>query len=955
MSTLTRTEPLTTPGGLQYPKITTFVTIPNVARRASARQDALVPIVRAYGAELRLADLSNPLEHWGRLDRTGDRTAQLHGERVLVELLETQVIPGLIYTMERAAAAAMKGYNAYLRGAGIHRGDAPFMRRRFRAGYLRAWGQAYAERARVQNEDPEPDWCTELPALAEGAEPDAWVEAHRAVAGMDRFDTFRGISGHARDARERIAAFEAACRAIGTTPDEVLDAQYEAQNDHVRGPVELGEIQGGEVTRLIVALGNLGGLAEARAEVLGPIISAAGARKSRQAPDRWGQIVLTLTGPEPVITALRNRIAVILEYAELAARHGLADHYIPYAQELAAKHKHLPERTKDGWRADFLRGWGKTYASRLVSALGGRTDAAHRVGADPELVGTVATRERWTGERLALEERGAAYGCAAAEVMDPVEFTALAAALGGRALLSAPVIELLPAPADKDDQAEERDRAKVRVPNMDGRGHDRIAALTPIMAAYGQQVGRAQYETGPYGADLTACMYVMVSGPAVLAAAAARAAAALIPVMDRAADRSARAARAGEAYVTCYRTAWGQAYAARIAAALAGDVDARAELPAEQAGPAYLAAVAVDDLPTEQVHRAAARIAAAGDGAGLPAQATARLLIGPGTAGHTAAARSRGVHQLAEVYGLAAWYGQDVDEERPILEQRIVVVISGPAALVEHVTAVAGEQLAAVDALISQLLPAFEQQLDQLVGVRRNQHARRSRRENFVWGIVDQYLRAYGERVAAAIAGRADHPRRVAGEQVDERAAYTAVYALDAAQFAEQAAAVTEAEHELLAAWLVRLTPAVTGPAPALVIVPCGKAKRSAAAPARELYTGSYHRSAMRAAQAIAARTPGTKVAILSARHGLILDLDAMIEPYELTVGQDGAIAPAQLRRQAAAAGLARAEVTVLGGARYTKLARAVWADAAAPLACDGGMGYQIRHLTRIAAGDAAA
>lgn len=117
---------------------------------------------------------------------------------------------------------------------------------------------------------------------------------------------------------------------------------------------------------------------------------------------------------------------------------------------------------------------------------------------------------------------------------------------------------------------------------------------------------------------------------------------------------------------------------------------------------------------------------------------------------------------------------------------------------------------------------------------------------------------------------------------------------------------------------------------------------------------GSYHRAAMRAAQAIAARTPGTKIAI-AARYGLITNLDEMIEPYELTTGQPGAIVPAQLRRQAADLGLARAEVTVLGGARYTKLARTVWSDATAPLAGDGGMGYQIQHLTRVAAGDAGA
>lgn len=149
-------------------------------------------------------------------------------------------------------------------------------------------------------------------------------------------------------------------------------------------------------------------------------------------------------------------------------------------------------------------------------------------------------------------------------------------------------------------------------------------------------------------------------------------------------------------------------------------------------------------------------------------------------------------------------------------------------------------------------------------------------------------------------------------------------------------------------------TCASASPAPHIVIVPCGKAKQNTASQARAMYTGSYHRAAMRAAQAMAARAPGTRVAILSAKYGLLTDLDETIEPYDVTAGQAGAITSAQLRRQVAALGLAHAEVTVLAGRRYVELAQSVWPAARTPLAGVGGMGLQLQRLCRIAAtGDA--
>ena len=140
-------------------------------------------------------------------------------------------------------------------------------------------------------------------------------------------------------------------------------------------------------------------------------------------------------------------------------------------------------------------------------------------------------------------------------------------------------------------------------------------------------------------------------------------------------------------------------------------------------------------------------------------------------------------------------------------------------------------------------------------------------------------------------------------------------------------------------------------PAPRLVIVPCGKAKQPESAPAGAMKIGSYHRAAMRAARALAERAPGTMIAIAaSAKYGLLVDLDEVIEPYDTTAGRPGAITPVRLRRQAKVLGLAGAEVTVLAGRRYVDLARTVWPTATAPLEGVGGMGLQLQRLARIAA-----
>lgn len=97
--------------------------------------------------------------------------------------------------------------------------------------------------------------------------------------------------------------------------------------------------------------------------------------------------------------------------------------------------------------------------------------------------------------------------------------------------------------------------------------------------------------------------------------------------------------------------------------------------------------------------------------------------------------------------------------------------------------------------------------------------------------------------------------------------------------------------------------PAAVEPPAVLVVVPCGRKKLPQAAPAADLYVGN--RLAQQAAATIAARTPGARVVILSALHGLV-DLADVIAPYDVTMGDPDAIAPAELAAQLAATGARR-------------------------------------------------
>lgn len=134
-----------------------------------------------------------------------------------------------------------------------------------------------------------------------------------------------------------------------------------------------------------------------------------------------------------------------------------------------------------------------------------------------------------------------------------------------------------------------------------------------------------------------------------------------------------------------------------------------------------------------------------------------------------------------------------------------------------------------------------------------------------------------------------------------------------------------------------------------LVIIPCGASKAPYARPAGNLYTGGYHRMTQRAAKAL---TTNANIRIISALHGL-LNLEQVIDPYELRLGQPGSVTADCLIAQADTQGLlSHPDVVILGGRNYSRIAQFVWPDARTPLAGTRGIGEQQHRLARIAAGE---
>ena len=130
------------------------------------------------------------------------------------------------------------------------------------------------------------------------------------------------------------------------------------------------------------------------------------------------------------------------------------------------------------------------------------------------------------------------------------------------------------------------------------------------------------------------------------------------------------------------------------------------------------------------------------------------------------------------------------------------------------------------------------------------------------------------------------------------------------------------------------------------VIVSCGAAKLDRSALAADMYVGPFHHLVRRAAAAL---TGKSRILILSARYGLLRVSD-VIEPYDLRLGQPGAVTAAEVCQQAAERGLRVLHpLVVLAGRDYTELARGVWRYLVAPLAGCRGIGEQRARLAEIA------
>lgn len=122
-----------------------------------------------------------------------------------------------------------------------------------------------------------------------------------------------------------------------------------------------------------------------------------------------------------------------------------------------------------------------------------------------------------------------------------------------------------------------------------------------------------------------------------------------------------------------------------------------------------------------------------------------------------------------------------------------------------------------------------------------------------------------------------------------------------------------------------------TEPLPQVLIVPCSMGKLDVpVAPAGEMYVGSYHVAARRAAAAASA-DGSAQVLILSAKFGLLRDDDRILH-YDLRAGNSGTVSPQVLARQAHFLGVSAARVTVFAGKAYADLARTIWPGLEHPL-----------------------
>lgn len=100
-------------------------------------------------------------------------------------------------------------------------------------------------------------------------------------------------------------------------------------------------------------------------------------------------------------------------------------------------------------------------------------------------------------------------------------------------------------------------------------------------------------------------------------------------------------------------------------------------------------------------------------------------------------------------------------------------------------------------------------------------------------------------------------------------------------------------------------------------VVPCGAAKLDREAPARDLYTSDHFRRQLRAAEL--ACEEGDVVLVLSALYGLV-ELDEVLEPYDLRMDQQHSTSAYTLALQLRALGIT--EVYALLPSKYYRRLR---------------------------------
>ncbi len=131
-----------------------------------------------------------------------------------------------------------------------------------------------------------------------------------------------------------------------------------------------------------------------------------------------------------------------------------------------------------------------------------------------------------------------------------------------------------------------------------------------------------------------------------------------------------------------------------------------------------------------------------------------------------------------------------------------------------------------------------------------------------------------------------------------------------------------------------------------IVVVPCGAQKRETAAPADQLYTSQHFRLTYRAACKVA-EDQDARVFILSALHGLV-EPSAVLEPYDIKMGDAGSIKPPAIAEQLAA--INATTITTLLPRAYRQALEAAGADVVDLYASAPGIGYQRAIASRIVA-----